>query len=123
MFYILHAVSSVYCMLCIILCMLLRILTIPYIKYITHCTLHSAFYMIYYTLNTRPFRTYRGVRFIRSQIYLLFDVSAIQKLTILSVRVWSLANARKNRLKSPFSHYYRKNIRVRLRLIAKFQLC
>ena len=33
----------------------------------------------------RPFRTYQGVRFARSQIYLIFNVSAIQKLTILSV--------------------------------------
>ena len=67
----------------------------------------------------RPFRTYRGVRFTRSQIYLIFDVSAIQKLTISSVRVWSLVDARKNRLKSPFLCYYRKNIYVPLIFIAK----
>ena len=74
-------------------------------------------------LSTRPFWTYREVRFTRSQIYLLFDVSAIQKLKISSVRVWSLAKPRNNRLKSPFSCYYRKNICVRLRVITKFQLC
>ena len=34
---------------------------------------------------TRPFRTYRGVRFTRSQIYLIFHVSPIQKLIISSV--------------------------------------
>ena len=46
-----------------------------------------------------PFWTYRGVHFTRSQIHLLFGVLAIPKLAILSIRVWSLANARKNRLK------------------------
>ena len=68
-------------------------------------------------------RMYRGVCFTRPQIYLLSDVSAIQRLTNLSVRVWSLDNASKNILKSPFLCYYRKKICVRLRLIAKFQLC
>ena len=68
--------------------------------------------------STRPFRTYQGVRFTRSHIYL-----TIEKLTNSSVRVWSLANTRKNILKSPFSCYYRKNICMRLRFIAKFQLC
>ena len=48
--------------------------------------------------DARPFRTYRGVRFTRSQIYLLLDVSAIQNLTNSSVQVWSLANARKTYL-------------------------
>ena len=38
----------------------------------------------------RPFRTYRGVRFTRSQIYLIFDVSVIQKLTVSSARVLTL---------------------------------
>ena len=71
----------------------------------------------------RRFWKYRGVRFTRSLIYLLFDVSGIQKLTILSVRVLFLANARKNRLKSPFLCYYRKSICVRLGIIAKFRLC
>ena len=54
----------------------------------------------------RPFRTCRGVRFTRSQIYLICHVSAI--LTILSVQVWTLANARKNRVKSPLLYYSRK---------------
>ena len=73
--------------------------------------------------STRPFWTYRGMRFTRSQIYLLFDVSAIPKLTISSIRVWSLANACEVRLKSPFSCHYCKRIYVELRFIAKFQLC
>ena len=57
---------------------------------------------------SRPFRTYRGVRFTRSQIYLIVDVSAIKKLTILSARVWTLANTHKNRVKSPLSYNSRK---------------
>ena len=71
----------------------------------------------------RLFRTYRGVRFTQFQIYLIFDVLAIQKLTILSVQVWTRTNERKNRLKSPFLYYSRNNICVWLRFITKFQLC
>ena len=50
-------------------------------------------------MHSRPFWTYRGVRFTRSQIHLFFDVSTIPKLTILSIWVW---NACKNKLKPPF---------------------
>ena len=57
---------------------------------------------------TQPFWTYRGVHFTRSQNYPIFDVLAIQKLTILSTRVWTLPNARKNRVKSLFFYYYCK---------------
>ena len=41
-------------------------------------------------VRTRLGRT-EGVCFTRSQIYLSFDIFAISKLTILPVRVWSLA--------------------------------
>ena len=57
---------------------------------------------------SRPFWTYRGLHFTRSYIYLLFNVSVIPKRTILSIRVWSLANACENRLKSPLLCHYRK---------------
>ena len=39
------------------------------------------FLAIFHLRDSRPFRTYRGVRFTRSQIYLLFNVSAISTET------------------------------------------
>ena len=73
--------------------------------------------------NSCPFRTYWGLRFRRSQIYLFFDILSIPKLTILSLWIWSLADACKNRLLKSLSSCHLQKNNVELRFIAKFKLC